>query len=186
MGFYANCKCSYCNKKRGGARPNAGRKAGNGQYGESTKPLRIPVSLFDDVMDFIKNKGFKIPFLDTQIPAGHALEIQSTVDDFVNFNDMLIKERESTYLLTAKGDSMTEVGIFDGSKLVVDKSVEPKNGDIVIAMIDGEATVKTMRKTKDGIQLIPQSKNPRYNVINLPKRQSSKIWGVVTYIINRG
>jgi DNA polymerase V len=174
------------NKKRGGSRPNSGRKPGYGPYGESTKPLRIPVSLFDDVMEFIKNKGFKVPFFDTQIPAGSPLEVQSTSDEFVNFNEMLIKQRESTYLLTAKGDSMTEVGIFDGSKLVVDTSIEAKNGDIVIAMIDGEATVKSIRKTKDIIQLIPQSKNPKHNVISMPKRQSSKIWGVVTYIINRG
>jgi DNA polymerase V len=137
-------------------------------------------------MEFIKNKGFKLPFFDTNIPAGVPAEIQHEVEDYINFNDLLIREKESTYVLTAKGDSMTEVGIFNGSKLVVDVSAEPKSGDIVVAIIDGEATVKSFRKTKDNFQLIPHSKNPKYNVINMPKKESSKIWGVVTYIINKG
>ncbi|MDX1950291.1 MAG: S24 family peptidase [Rickettsiales bacterium] len=173
-------------KQRGGARPNAGRKKGDGPHGESTRPLRIPESLFDDVINFIKNKGFKVPFFDTNIPAGVPVEIQNEVDEYINFNDMLIKDRESTYVLTAKGDSMTEVGIFDGSKLVVDTVTPAKSGDIVVAIIDGEATVKSLRKTGDALQLIPHSKNPKYNVINIPKKESSKIWGVVNYIINKG
>jgi DNA polymerase V len=73
---------------------------------------------------------------------------------------------------------MTEAGIFDNDVLVIDRSKTQQNGDIVLAILDGEFTVKILGKSKKGVTLIPANQN--YSVIEIKEEQSFEIWGVVT------
>ena len=84
----------------------------------------------------------------------------------------------ATFFVRVKGDSMIEAGIFDNDVLVIDRSKTHQTGDIVLAMLDGEFTVKILTQSKKGVSLIPANRN--YSVIEVEKKQSLEIWGVVT------
>ena len=83
--------------------------------------------------------------------------------------------------MRVKGNSMIDANIHDGDILVVDRSMEAIHGKIVIAVVDGEFTVKTLYKKDDGIKLVPA--NPDYPEIFIKNEQELEIWGVVSYII---
>ncbi|NJL12490.1 MAG: translesion error-prone DNA polymerase V autoproteolytic subunit [Microscillaceae bacterium] len=110
----------------------------------------------------------------------------SPADDFeeadLNFNDLLVKDREATYVVRVEGDSMVNAHILDGDTLVVDKSLLPAHGDIVLVAIDGYFTVKRYCKQKD--QLILKAENPRYRDIVLTEFMDVRIFGVVTNVIH--
>ena len=164
-------------KKRGGKRPGAGRPHGTGLYGEKTKPLRIPLSLMEDVAKFVASKGYRLPLYTTHVPAGCPDQPDDSVDEYVQLNELLVRNPDSTWLVTVKGDSMIKAGIFEGDILVVDSSLEAKHGQIVLASLNGEVTVKRLY-SKDGVlQLIPE--NDAYPPIPVPKEADFQVCGVV-------
>ena len=76
------------------------------------------------------------------------------------------------------GDSMSGAGIFDGDLVVVDRSLEPKSGDIIVAILNGEFTIKRFRRNGSTIELVPE--NPKYRKIVLNESMELEVWGVVT------
>ena len=94
-------------KSHGGKRIGAGRPRGRGPFGESTKPIRIPVSLVGDVSRYVKAGGYKLPFYSSKIPAGIPNFLEDHVDDILDLNDLLVQHPEATYLVKVIGDSMT-------------------------------------------------------------------------------
>ena len=88
----------------------------------------------------------------------------------LDLNELLVKRPAATYFVRVEGDSMIGAGIHDGDLLVVDRSLSPASGDVIIASVDGDFTVKTYRRDKDGIRLEPA--NPSYPVIKLKANQS--------------
>ena len=94
-----------------------------------------------------------------------------------NLNEHLIKNPVSTYLMRVSGDSMMRSGIFDGDEIVVDCSVRPREGDVVVVTIDGEMTVKRF-SVRDG-QVVLSPDNPNYPEIVVPELADVRIWGVV-------
>jgi len=115
------------------------------------------------------------------VEAGFPSPAEEELVDTISLDDLLIQNREATFLLKVSGDSMTGAGIMPGDMVIVDKAQTPKSGDIVIAQVDGEWTMKYLRKRGDDVVLVPA--NPRYQPIR-PK-QELKINGVVTAVVRK-
>ena len=105
--------------------------------------------------------------------------------DSIDLNRELIRHPATTFYARADGDSMKDCGIDDGDLLVIDKSLEPLDGDIVVAYIDGEFTLKTVRfdEKENCIWLVPA--NEEYSPIKITEENDFLIWGVLTYNIKR-
>lgn len=168
---------------RGGKRPNAGRPKGRGPYGEATKPIRIPLSLLEAVKGYILTKGHSLPFFSSKVRAGFPSPADDYQESTLSLDQDLILNPVSTFFLEVAGDSMVDAGIKEGDRLVVDKSLTAKTGDIVIALVDGEFTVKTLKIENKQITLIPENAN--YAPITIKKDQTCEIWGVVTAVIRK-
>ncbi len=102
----------------------------------------------------------------------------------IDFNHDLIQHPNSTFYAIVRGDSMSGAGIDDGDIIVVDRDQQPENGDVIVALLNGEFTIKTFNQShKDAgyIELIPA--NPRYDKIRIEKSDNFSIWGVVIWTI---
>lgn len=165
----------------GGRRKGAGRKPGSGKYGEATTPVRLPVSMVDNVMRFVAHQGYQLPLYESKVQAGFPSPADDFVERTLDLNEHLVERPSSTFLVRAKGDSMQGVGIFSGDLLVVDKSLLPQHGDIVIAALDGELTVKRLHKNQAHCLLLAE--NPDYPAIEIKDGQSLHIWGVVLHAV---
>ena len=101
----------------------------------------------------------------------------------LDLNELLIKHPAATFFVRVSGNSMFGAGIHDGDLLVVDRSLEPIDGRIVIAVVNGELTVKRLRRRGDRFSLSPA--NAQYNVIDIDKDSELQVWGVVTCVIHK-
>ena len=121
------------------------------------------------------------------IEQGVSAGFPSPADDFkeirISLDKELVKNKEATFYARASGESMTEAGIDDGDLLVIDRSLNPINGKIAVCMIDGEFTVKRIKKTKGKLYLMPENKN--YKAIELKDENELIIWGIVEYVIKK-
>jgi repressor LexA len=115
------------------------------------------------------------------VEAGFPSPAEEELVDSLSLDDLLIQNRDATFLLKVSGDSMSGAGILPDDMVLVDKGQTPKNGDIVIAEVDGEWTMKYFRKRGDSVTLLPA--NPKYQPIK-PKREL-KIGGVVTAVVRK-
>tara|TARA_B100002051_G_scaffold118929_1_gene113324 strand:+ start:845 stop:1273 length:429 start_codon:yes stop_codon:yes gene_type:complete len=130
----------------------------------------------------IKNEN-KIAFYNSSIPAGFPSPAEDHIDIPLDLNEHLIRHPAATFYVYAKGNSMQNSGIYDGDLLIVDRAVEPKLKNIVIAVIDGEFTVKRISKIKNKIYLLPDNKE--YQPIEIKDSSNFQIWGVVIYTIHK-
>ncbi len=101
----------------------------------------------------------------------------------IDLAQLLIKHSQATYFLRASGHSMTEVGIFDGDILVIDRAIKPRNTHIVVAIVDGEFTVKQLYQRAGRMKL--KAANPTYPDITPKEGQTIEVWGVVTSTIKQ-
>ena len=115
------------------------------------------------------------------VEAGFPSPAEEELADNLSLDDLLIQNRESTFLLKVSGDSMSNAGILPGDMVLVDKGEVARSGDIVIAEVDGEWTMKYLRKRGESVMLLPA--NPKYQPIK-PKREL-KIAGVVTAVVRK-
>lgn len=121
-----------------------------------------------------------IPVLGS-IRAGFPSPAEESFLDVLSMDEYLVTRPEFSYLLQVSGDSMNEAGILEGDLVIVEKGREPKDGDIVIADVDGEWTMKYLRKHDGEVALVPA--NAKYPTIR--PRQELKIGGVVTASIRK-
>jgi len=112
------------------------------------------------------------------VAAGYPSPAQGYFDGRIDLNEHLIKDITSTYVVRVSGDSMEDAGISDGDELIVNRALEPRDGSVVVAVLDGELTVKRLRLTARGVVL--QADNPRYPDIRVPALADLVIWGVAT------
>jgi len=115
------------------------------------------------------------------VEAGFPSPAEEELVDTLSLDDLLIQNPEATFLLKVSGDSMSGAGILPGDMVLVDTRESPKSGDIVIAEVDGEWTMKYLRKRGESVSLIPA--NPKYQPIR-PKKEL-KIAGVVTAVLRK-
>ena len=167
---------------RGGKREGAGRPAGRGPYGESTRPVRLPVSLVDRVMRFVKNRESAIPLYACGVSAGFPSPADDYLEGALDLHQHLVRQPAATFFGRARGDSMEGAGIYDGDLLVVDRSIEAKAGKVVIAALNGELTVKRLSRVEDRLRL--EAENPTYAPIEFNEGDDVRLWGVVTNVIH--
>lgn len=123
-------------------------------------------------------KNSEQPLYSSQPAAGFPSPGDDLVEKPLDLNDLLIDNPTATFFVKVSGDSMEGAKIFDGDVLVVDRSIEPKDGLIVVAAVYGELAVKRLKRTKDGLSLV--SENPDYSPISIDDNEGCFIWGVVT------
>lgn len=195
-------------KKHGGKRTGSGRKVGTGLYKEDTSVIRVPTSQKPVITSFLEAYAKKqrlsqikenldsvdefaqlpevlasisLPLYQSKVPAGLPSPADSDVDSRMDPNEYLINKADKTFFVTIQGESMIEVGLMPGDKAIVEKDKVPAVGDIVLAMIDGEFTVKILAKQKDGHpKLLPANSSGKYSPILIQGQMQFAIWGVVT------
>ena len=125
----------------------------------------------------------EIPVFEERVQAGFPSPAESYSNRTLDLNEHLIRNPAATFFVYANGDSMNLAGIDEGDMLIVDRSLEPRNGDIVIMCIDNEFTVKRFKKDSSGICLLPESSNPAYKPISPREFQEWTFIGVVTHTV---
>ena len=124
----------------------------------------------------------RLPLFGHTVPAGFPSPADDYVEDWLDLNQLLIHNKSATFILRVKGDSMLNAGIHDGDIIVVDRSIEPADRAVVVAVVDGELTVKRL-VMRNGITEL-HAENPKYAPIRFKEGQELTIWGVVTSSIH--
>jgi len=190
----------------GGRRPGAGRRPGTGRYqGEQTRVMRIPlaaVPVVDHVLEDFRKAQLtaqvtgrpvmrdppkrSLGEFSVRVPAGSLGFTDDLAEDECDLHELLVRDSSTTYVYTVCGDSMDRAGIFDGDKVLVDRDLEARDGDIVVAVLSGEGhTLKRLRISQDHATLIPESSNPRHRPRRLRSDEEWLVWGVVTVVIRK-
>lgn len=123
------------------------------------------------------------PLFLSRVPAGFPSPAEDYVEGSLDLNEHLIQHKEATFFVRVQGESMIGAGIQNGDLLVVDRALEAVDGNIVIAVVDGELTLKRLSKRNSQVRLLPE--NPCFHPIEFNDDQSLEIWGVVTNVIHR-
>tara|TARA_Y100000768_G_C23894543_1_gene641889 strand:+ start:163 stop:591 length:429 start_codon:yes stop_codon:yes gene_type:complete len=129
-------------------------------------------------------KSDLIPYVLSRISAGFPSPADDYIENNLSLSELLVRNHLSTFLMKASGDSMINVGINHNDILVVDRSLEAKNRDIVIAIFEGNLTVKRLSIKTNGSVLL-KSENSLYKNILIPEVTDLEIWGVVTSVIHQ-
>lgn len=186
--------------RHGGTRQGAGRKAA---YGEPTKTVRVPQSRVPMVvgyLDELKRAGHAlgettgprpvaalraattVAALGRWVRAGKPTSGDDYQEDTVDLGKHLVRDPSSTFVMKVAGLSMRDAGIADGDELVVDRGLAAEDGRIVVADIDGELTVKRLKRNATGWLL--QAANPDFADIPVGSKSELNIWGVVTHVLH--
>ncbi|MGI5831795.1 MAG: LexA family protein [Thermoguttaceae bacterium] len=165
---------------RGGIRSGAGRPKGTGKYGEVTKAIRLPVSIVDQVLQFVEQRGLCYPLF----PADDLSELPSdSSTEKLDIGSYLIQNPAATFIVRVTGESMLGVGIFPDDLLIVDRSIRATNGDVVIACVDGEFVVKCLYIQGTKVELRPANRG--FKPVKFNDASELNIWGVVKNVIHR-
>jgi DNA polymerase V len=124
-----------------------------------------------------------LPIFSDKVAAGFPSPADDYIDGLLSLDEELIFNKTATYFVRARGLSMIGAGIGDGDMLVVDRSLSPASGDIVIAMVDGEVTVKRFVQNGAVVSLMPA--NPLFRELEFKDEQILEIWGVVTSMVKK-
>lgn len=127
--------------------------------------------------------SFLAPLFSCSIQAGFPSPASDYIDQRLDLHDYLGVHSEATFFLRVQGDSMQGAGIYDGDLLVVDRSLNAKSGNVVVAVVDGEFTVKRLQKR--GAKMWLKAENPNYPPIELHDGQELEIWGVVSHVVHK-
>jgi len=129
-----------------------------------------------------KHAKYKLPLFISRIPAGFPSPADDYIDKNLDLNESLIKHPAATFFVRVEGDSMVDAGIYSGDILIVDRALETINNKIIVAILDGEFTVKQIRKIKNELYLLPENSN--FDPIKITEEMNFEVWGVVTYVIH--
>ena len=129
------------------------------------------------------NKKTNTPMFLDSVSAGFPSPATDYMENKLDLNEYLVQHPAATFTVKASGPSMMEAGILSGDLLIVDRSIKPKNDNIVIASVFGDLTVKKLRKKGSSLFLV--SANNEYSSIEVKEEMECFIWGVVTYVIHK-
>ncbi len=160
----------------------AGRPKGSGKYNEATKTIRIPVSMAGRIQTLADRQGLVCRLYDDQIQAGFPSPAGDSPFEELDFAEYLIPNPPATFFIRVTGESMRDAGVFPGDILIVDRSLEPTNGDVVVAAVDGDFTVKRLFKTRNSVELRPENK--KFPIIKIEGETELVVWGVVKRVIH--
>ena len=131
----------------------------------------------------MQTRGYQLPMYSSHVPAGMPENADDHVEKMTDLNSLVLRNPKDTFLLRVMGDSMIDAGIHEKDMLTVDRKLEARNGQIVVASIDGHSTVKTFRRDSKGITLVPENK--KYMPIKILPEDDLQILGVVTNVIRK-
>ncbi|MBV4365179.1 translesion error-prone DNA polymerase V autoproteolytic subunit [Erwinia sp. BNK-24-b] len=131
----------------------------------------FPAEIMDDLF---------LPLFIERVPCGFPSPAQDYIEDRLDLNKLVIRHPSATYFIKVSGDSMIEAGIGHDDLLVVDRALSATHGDIVVAAVAGEFTVKELR-TRPCLQLVPR--NRHYSPVEFHNAEELEIFGVVTFIL---
>jgi len=131
----------------------------------------------------MEEKTLDIPFYQSNVSAGFPSPAEDFMELDLNLQEYLVQHPSATFCVKVTGDSMQNAGIFSGDVMVVDRALEPQNKTIVLAVLDGEFTVKRIHKKGDLLFLNPENDN--FKPIEITQEMNFKVWGVVTHIIHK-
>ncbi|SEN62583.1 LexA family protein [Cryobacterium luteum] len=117
------------------------------------------------------------------VHAGFPSPAQGYYTGPVDLNRHLITDPIATFIVRVSGDSMIGAGIFDGDEIIVDRSLDARDGSVIVAVVDNELTIKRLRIDGESIRLVPE--NPAYPDIVLSELSELTVWGVVTRCLHR-
>jgi len=178
-------------------KPGAGRKPSP----IPTKAIRLPLPLVNRLLEVKKKDGLQsllgkavgeilvakassslnIPLFASRVQAGFPSPADDLCEGTLDLNEYLVPHKASTFFVRVTGESMTGIGIFPGDMLIVDRSLTPTYGRIVIAILNGELTVK--RLEKEGNRVLLCAENEDYPDIKVSESDDFTIWGIVTNVI---
>lgn len=136
-----------------------------------------------EVIEYERFEEVKLPLFLESVSAGFPSPADDYLQTSLDLNELLVKNQNSTFFVRVAGDSMKEAGIFSGDILVVDRSLEAKDGNVIIAVINGELTVKRLSKIKNKVYLLPENNN--YEPIEITESMQLNVWGVVRTVIHQ-
>ena len=122
-------------------------------------------------------------FFDESVPAGFPSPAEDHLDLDLDLSSYLINHPSATFCVRVEGDSMIGAGIQSEDVILIDRSLEPQTGSIVLAVLDGEFTVKRVDVQGEKLFLLPE--NPRLKPIEVEEEMNFKVWGVVTFVIHK-
>ena len=144
---------------------------------------RKPDVLLVEIHGFARQTRLRRPLFSSGVSAGFPSPAEDYIEQRLDLNDLLVKNPAATFFVRVNGDSMRGAGINHDDILVVDRSLEPVSGRIVIALIEGEFTVKRLFRDANSCRLLAE--NPDYPAIEVTEESACEIWGVVTGSIHR-
>jgi len=136
-----------------------------------------------DIWRFEGRTHLEVPLFTAGVSAGFPSPADDFIDRSLDLNEYLIKHPAATFFVRVEGSSMIGSGIHPGDILIVDKALEPYDGGIVIAVVNGEFTVKRFKRERGRCWLMPE--NPAYAPIEIAGDMQLEVWGVVTYVIHK-
>ena len=146
------------------------------------KTVKLHTTKYLDIFSPSILTQVNIPFVaGGGISAGFPSPAEDFLETTIDLNKTLIKHPATTFCGRVKGDSMKDLGIHNGDLMIIDKSLEAKDGSIAVCYIDGEFTVKKIKKEKDCVWLVPA--NEKFKPIKVTKDNEFLIWGIVTNVI---
>ena len=137
----------------------------------------------DPPTPFEANTSLVIPLASANVQAGFPSPAEDHVERTLDLNEHLIRNPAATFFVTVRGDSMREAGIVNGDLLIVDRSVRPTDRQIVVAMLDGDFTVKRLCRRQGKVWL--EAANDAFSPVEIGGEQELVIWGVVTFVIHQ-
>ncbi len=190
-------------------KPGQGRKVGTGKFKEPTSVKRIPISLEPVIRDFLKayerkkalnsdedamefigpvkySKNALVALYSTSVSAGFPSPADDHIEKRLDLNDFLEIEPNATFMVRVGGDSMIDANLFKGDYAVVNRSIRAKIGKPIVAIVDGEFTMKILSKTKDGLPLLLKA-NPsdKFKNIEIKEGMQFEVWGVITASVRK-
>lgn len=141
-----------------------------------------PVTVVD-VQQAVAETELSLPLFSTSIPAGFPSPADDYVERHLDLNEFMVQHPSATFFVRVEGESMRDAGILSGDMLVVDRSLTPSHGKIVVAVVDGEFTVKRMLLKEGHVYLAPE--NTAYSPMKINPDSQFQVWGVVTYVIHK-
>lgn len=125
--------------------------------------------------------GLELPFISSGIKAGFPSPAADFDETRVSIDQIVVKHKEATFYAKASGNSMIGAGIDDGDILVIDRSLEARDGKIAVCFVDGEFTVKRIKVEQDCVYLLPE--NTKFEPIKVTEENELIIWGIVTHVV---
>lgn len=123
------------------------------------------------------------PLFLSRVKAGFPSPADDYIEGKLDLNEHLIKHKAATFFVRVSGTSMEGAGIYDGDLLIVDRALEPKHKSVVVAVVNGEFTVKRIKKDKGRVWLMPE--NAKFQPMELIEGTECEVWGVVTNVIHK-